>query len=330
MAVSSDEFIKREIIQQVGDKVGSFSARIFSEGSDDDQKLFINGGLTFTHMGQDYGSCDCVYVERKNGFDRPILAIEGTDCLSRGSSGNAQYQRFHHVLGAVKQGIIGVYYLRKGDHKVQPDLYGMAYRASKIHKAPYLIVQDLSVIKDILILMNKEISEVNSYVDAYQKNSFALYEDKFKKDYQGSWEKFADKRSTIIFSDCVVKYSARNKLNFTDSSVRAGHIAVGEMFLTKYSFPDQLFYYLWPRMSTKEVEELDREKSNDKEWQLIRREPNVVIKTIDDLINLPNSLRFVFEQIKYSPLKGESVKKWNAAAKELHVLIKAGKVQVRK
>jgi len=329
MAVSSDEFIKREITQEVGLKVGIYSARVFSEGSDDDQKLFQNGGLTFTHLGQDYGSCDCVYVERNNGSDRPILAIEGTDCLSRGSSGNAQYQRFHHILGAVKQGIIGVYYLRKGDHKVQPDLYGMAYRVSQTYKTPYLIVQDLFVIKDILMLMNKGVSELNSYIEQYQKKTFALYEEKFRKDYQNSWEKFADKRSTIIFKDHIVKYSARNKLNFTDSSVRAGHIAVGEMFLTKYSFPDKPFYYLWPRMTAREVKELDTEKSNDKEWQLIRKEPNVVIKTIDDLVGLPNELRFVFEQVKHSALKGEYVRKWNAAAKTLHELIKAGKVQVR-
>ena len=33
-----------------------------------------------------------------------------------------QYQRFHHALGAVKAGIIGVYYLKKGVHKIQEDL----------------------------------------------------------------------------------------------------------------------------------------------------------------------------------------------------------------
>ena len=329
MAVSSDEFVKREIIQEVGDRVGPYTARVFSEGSDDDQKLFSNGGLTFTYQGQDYGSCDCVYVEKINGTDKPILAIEGTDCLSRGSSGNAQYQRFHHVLGAVKQGVFGIYYLRHGDHKVQPDLYGMAYRVGKTYKTPYLIVQDLSVIKDILTLMTKGKAELKAYVDEYQRKTFALYEDKFLKDYKNSWEKFAEKRSTVIFKDYVVKYSARNKLNFTDSAVRAGHIAVGEMFLTKYSFPDKTFFYLWPRMTSKEVAELDRDKSRDKEWQLLRREGNVVIKTIDDLIGLPNDLKLAFEEIKYSALKGESVKKWNSSAKVLHALIKSGKVKVK-
>ena len=82
-------------------------------------------------------------------------------------------------------------------------------------------------------------------------------------------------------------------------------------------------------MTSKEVAELDRDKSRDKEWQLLRREGNVVIKTIDDLIGLPNDLKLAFEEIKYSALKGESVKKWNSCAKELHELIKSGKVKVK-
>ncbi len=53
MALSSDEIIKREIIDVVGPRVGPYYARVFSEGSNDDQRLFIDGGLTFSHAGQD-------------------------------------------------------------------------------------------------------------------------------------------------------------------------------------------------------------------------------------------------------------------------------------
>ena len=42
--------------------------------------------------------------------------------------------------------------------------------------------------------------------------------------------------STIIKKNYVIKYAGRMKRNFTDGSQRAGHIAVGEMFLTKYFF----------------------------------------------------------------------------------------------
>ena len=48
MALSSDEIIKREIIDTIGYKTGNLRLRIFPESSNDDQKLFENGGLTFS------------------------------------------------------------------------------------------------------------------------------------------------------------------------------------------------------------------------------------------------------------------------------------------
>ena len=47
MAQSSDELIKREIIQAVGYVRNGCRLRIFPEGSNDDQKLVSEGGLTF-------------------------------------------------------------------------------------------------------------------------------------------------------------------------------------------------------------------------------------------------------------------------------------------
>ncbi len=329
MALSSDEIVKREIIDTVGPRVGEYYARVFSEGSNDDQRLFDDGGLTFTFMGQDYGSCDCVYVKNEGGVEIPVLAIEGTDCLGRGSSGNAQYQRFHHVLGAVKQGIIGIYYLREGEFKVQPDLFGMAYNISIAYGTPYLIVQDLGVIKNILELMQGSQNVFNSFIDSYQRSSHQIYLDNFFRLYQNNIEKFADKRSTIIFDDYVVKYSSRNSRNFTDGQLRGGHIAVGEMFLTKSIFVDKKFFYLWPRMTRDELLLLDLSKSNDKEWNLLRHEPGVEIKTLDDLIGLPSNLKNFFLDYRYDALKGELKKKWNASSKQLHQLIKNGEVTVK-
>lgn len=329
MALSSDEIIKREIIDSVGPTVGVYQARVFQEGSNDDQRLFNQGGLTFSHGNQDYGSCDCAYISvDTDGKETPIVAIEGTDCLSRGSSGNAQYQRFHHALGAVLNGVIGIYYLREGNHKVQPDLYGMAYNISNKFGTPYLIVQDLAVIKTILELHQSDKAKLKQFIDSYQQSCYQVYLEKFKKSYSGDWNKFADKRSTILFKDHLVKYSARNIRNFTEGSQRAGHIAVGEMFLTKYSFPDKTFFYLWPRMSRAEIDYLDKNKSTDKEWSLLRNEPNVVIKSIDDLKGLPMHLKDAFDSIKMEPLKGEALGIWSDATAELHQLIKTGQVIV--
>jgi hypothetical protein len=329
MAQSSDEIIKREIIDTVGSVIGVYYARVFNEGSNDDQRLFADGGLTFSFQGQDYGSCDCVYVTEENGEEIPVIAIEGTDCLGRGSSGNAQYQRFHHALGAVKTGVIGIYYLREGRHKVQPDLYGMAYNISKVFKTPYLIVQDLEIIKKILKLMSGPKSEFDKYVDNYQLQSYKIYLDNFARLYKNQIEKFADRRSTIVFDDYVVKYASRNSRNFTDSQLRGGHIAVGEMFLTKYLFIDKKFFYLWPRMTSKELHSLDVSKSNDKEWNLLRHESNVEIKTLDDLIGLPIGLRNFFHDKRTEPLKGALKVEWNKKSKQLHGMIKSGEVIVK-
>ena len=139
MAYSSDEIIKREILDTLGHETNGIKLRIFPQSSNEDQKPFSEGGLTFGFEGVSYGSCDAAWyvdeqwVDGLNGKEinkKPVIALEGTDALSRNSAGNALYQRFHHALGGVKNGIVGVYYLKKGNQKIQPDLYGMAYFAS--------------------------------------------------------------------------------------------------------------------------------------------------------------------------------------------------------
>lgn len=312
MAFSSDEIIKREIIDKLGYRIGNINLRIFPQSSNEDQKLFSNGGLTFGYKGVSYGSCDASwFVNEKwvDGFNnqtinvKPIIALEGTDALNRGSSGNAQYQRFHHALGAVKNGILGIYYLKKGKDKIQPDLFGVAYYASKAEIGKYLIVDELDLIEKLLKSYNDQVL-FNKIINEHLEKMHDIFLEKFNKDYGGSWDKFALKRSTIIKNDYVIKFAARNKRNFTDGSQRAGHIAVGEMFLTKYYFYDKLFYYLFPRMTREEMAYLDKHKSNDKEWHLLRSEPNVQIKTIDDIKGLDPLIRSSLMTIKDSPLSG--------------------------
>lgn len=309
MALSSDEVIKREVVDQIGD-VGDLKLRIFRESSREDQKLFSQGGLTFGVSGVSYGSCDaCWYVEENwmDGFDgniidkRPVIALEGTDARNRRSSGNAQYQRFHHVLGAVKNGIVGIYYLKLGEFKIQEDLYAMAYFASKIERGKYLITEDLSFVKKLLELHeNKE--KFDKCIEEYLETMFAVFRSKFKLKYHESWEEFASKRSTIIDDNFVIKYSARMKRNFTDGSQRAGHIAVGEMYLSKYYFPQKKLFYLLPRMSKEDLRSLDEHKKVDKEWYLLRNEPDVFIKTVDDIENLEPHIKEQLMSVKDAPL----------------------------
>lgn len=318
MAQSSDAIIKYEIVDKLGYNFKDLKLRIFTESSNDDQKLFSNGGLTFGWDNVSYGSCDaCWYIEKEwvDGFDnsrikfKPIIALEGTDALNRKSSGNAQYQRFHHALGAVKNGLVGVYYLKKGRDKIQEDLFGMAYYASKVEKGKYLITDDLDVVANLLRLFFVP-KEFDNYVESYLHKMYQIFNDKFSKVYNGDWKKFADKRSTIVKDDYVIKYAGRMKRNFTDSSQRAGHIAVGEMYLTKYYFYDKKFYYLFPKMNHQDLIDLDKSKSVDKEWHLLRNEPNVEIKTVDDVIGLDSKIREKLNEIRNEPLKGEALKKY--------------------
>ena len=328
MALSSDEIIKREIVEELGTIVRDLRLRIFPEGSNDDQRLFTKGGLTFSYAGVDYGSCDAGWFIKKNNQIIPYIGLEGTDALNRGSSGNAQFQRFHHALGAVKNGIIGVYYLKRGIDKIQPDLYSMALSATKHEKGTYLIIDDLDDIKPLILhyddnsVVKKTIGEI---IDKMSKIS----SDAFNLKYKGSLNVFANKRSTIIMNDKVIKYAGRMIRNFTESSQRAGHIAVGEMYLTKYYFYGRKIYYLMPKMTRDDIEYLDKHKGSDKEWYLLRHEPDVEMKSMDDLEGLPQSIRNRLLDIRLEPLKGYALMEYNDCMKMIVNLIKGGKIFIR-
>jgi len=336
MAQSSDEIIKRELIDHLGSATGDLSLRVFPESSNDDQKQFSDGGLTFGFNGLLYGSCDACWVRKKDWLDpynkvtsseEPVIALEGTDALNRGSSGNAQYQRFHHALGAVKAGIIGVYYLKKGADKIQEDLYEMAYNASQIESGTYLIIDDLSELKTLLDLIDDNV-KTKAFIEKKLSVMHSIFQKKFDEKY-GSWEEFAKKRSTIIKDTYVIKYSGRMLRNFTDSSQRAGHIAVGEMYLTKYFFPRKHVYYLWPKMSSADIEYLDSNKSVDKEWQLLRNEPGVEIITRDDLVGVPSAVITQLYQIRDEPLKGEVLVKFNNCMQIISDGLRNGKITIK-
>lgn len=340
--LSSDQIVKNEIINVLGISKGNIELRIFPESSNDDQILFQNGGLTFGYNGVEYGSCDAVwYIENSNWKDgynnkiineTPVIALEGTDALQRGSSGNAQYQRFHHALGAVKNGLIGIYYLKPGFLKVQPDLYGMAYFASKKEKGTYLVIQDLNIVDEILncyVKYGKDSPELANFLNQCLDDMYNMWFNEKFSQYDYDWKKFADKRSTIIQNDKVIKYAGRNKRGFTDSTQRSGHIAVGEMYLTKYYFIDKEFYYLFPRFTHQDIIDLDNGKKNDKEWYLLRHEPNVHIKTMDDLKGLPSEIREKLLQIKDLPLKGEAFTIYKDCSAKIYDMIKNGDIIVQ-
>ena len=337
MAYSSDEIIKREILDCLGHEINGIKLRIFPQSSNDDQKPFSEGGLTFGFNGVSYGSCDAAwYIDEKwvdglNGKEidkKPVIALEGTDALNRNSGGNALYQRFHHALGAVKNGLVGIYYLKKGLTKIQPDLYGMAYYASKVEKGKYLIIDDLEKVRALLEIYDNK-AAFNDLIEKYLQEMYDIFNEKFHKFYNGDWKDFAKKRSTIIKDDYVIKYAGRGRRNFTDGSQRAGHIAVGEMFLTKYYFYDKKFYYLFPKMTKEDLELLDKSKDTDKEWFLLRNEPNVFIKTIDDVEGVDKNIKKKLLMIKDEPLKGDALRSFNTYTEEIASKLESGEYRIK-
>ena len=337
MAQSSDEIIKREIYDMLNCVSKDIELRIFTQSSRDDQLPFSKGGLTFGVNGNYYGSCDAVWLVKDKWVDmidnhisdlKPIIALEGTDALNRGSSGNAQTQRFHHALGAVRNGVVGIYFLKKGKLRIRPDLFGMAYFASKVEKGSYLVTDDLTVVKDLLERYSNP-KAFSDYLISYLEKMHDIFLAEFNAVYGGDWNKFAEKRSTILGDDYVIKYAGRMRRNFTDSSQRAGHIAVGEMFLTKYYFYNKKFFYLFPKMTHKDLDILDKSKTADKEWFLLRNEPNVEIKTMDDIIGLDQSVKDVLLSIQDVPLKGDAMRTFNKCMETIIQGLKTKKLRLK-
>lgn len=341
MSLSSDQLIKQEIIDTIGYSVGNLELRIFPESSNFDQVLFSKGGLTFGSGKLQYGSCDAAwfmegisYKDLYSGtiYDKePIIALEGTDALGRGSSGNAQYQRFHHALGAVKNGVIGIYYLRPGASQIRPDLFYMAYQASQVESGEYIITDNLNMIRDLLNIINKygrNSKEVSEFINHEKAKMKAIWDKFFNDQYGGDWDTFAAKRSTIIKDGHIIKYAGRMKRNFTDPSQRAGHIAVGEMYLTKYFFPKHKTIYLMPRMTHEDIRYLDIHKIRDKEWSLLRYEDNVLLATMDDIIGLPDEIKELLLSVCEAPLKGDALRTFSYCADIIYSGLKDGSMSI--
>ena len=322
MAADSDMAMKilckntmgTEIISESGDKI---SLRI-GLTQKKEERLWEEGGLTFKHNGLKYGSCDAgFYIDSGSGEKVAIMAIELTDALNTGSSGNAQYQRFHHALGAVKNGVIGVYFLNEGKTKVSPELYKMALSAWDIHDSPYIISQDLDEIKTLLELWSLQPTpQYKAHLNSIRQRMQEIFDEAFEKKYNSDWEEFARKRSTIIFDSYIIKYAGAWFRNFTTS--HEGHVILGEMYLSLYLFPLKKLYYLWPKMTGDQIKKLDKVKTNDKEWLLLRNESRAKIITRDDIHGLDSKILRDLELITDKPLVGESLKTWNRCRKYIH------------
>lgn len=336
MAMSADELVKHEIFENLSD-ISEYQIRVFMQSSNLDQELFSQGGLTFGVNGMKYGSCDVAWetdspwIDPFNGEKcsvTPAIALEATDALNRKSGGNAQYQRFHHALGAVRGGVVGIYYLRPGVAAIRPELYGMASFASKMESGTYLVTDNLDDVRTLLETQFQS-PEWESAILKLAGRQQELFDDWFLDTY-GDWESFAARRSTILKPGIAIKHAGRMVRNFTESSQRAGHIAVGEMYLTKYFFgKDREILYFFPRMTKADFDYVDDAKSTDKEWRLLRDEPGVTLVSIDDFDGVPPEIYKGLRALKNEPLKGKPLVVYNELVGRLEALIVSGEVTHR-
>lgn len=78
-------------------------------------------------------------------------------------------------------------------------------------------------------------------------------------------------------------------------------------------------------MSREDVIELDSRKSTDKEWALLRTEPNVRIVTRDEISGLEKKLKNELFQMRDDPLKGNAMTAYSRIAMHIQVGLESGK-----
>lgn len=341
MAFKSDYIIKQEL-NSIGE-IGNLKLRIFPGSSREDQIHWVDGGLCFGRADLLYGSNDAVwYVDErwrdpltnKESDSKPVIAVEGTLALERGSSGNAQYQRFFHALGAVLSGVIGIYYLREGKDSLRYDMPMAALNAGEMHHCDYFVTTDLEDVRKIVetVGLHGTASREYSELSKMLKNRMSTYfTQSMKRIHDGDINDYFKHRSIIKLPDGKnIKYLAGNYRNFTESSQRGGHVILGEFLLAKY-FLKERFYFLLPRMTHDDIALLDN--SDKKEWKVIRADNQGKVITMEDLEGTPARIESGILELKNTPLGGPTSSvakvKWNRLISELRDLIKNGVVKIK-
>jgi len=348
----TDTAIKR-MLDAIGDQ-GNLRRRRFLGTSRLDQELWSNGGLSFGLNGFVYGSCDFAWFVNEQWIDpynqarcneKPYLVIEGTDCLNTRSWGSAQVQRFHHALGPFLCGINSVYFLNRGTFPIRPYLPASAYFASlhghqKGNRASYLVTDDINDIRDLVMIMSisgTESRDLESKAGEILKRMISYFDETFRNtSFNSNWEEYLKTRAiTKTPQGTWVKDLGPKKASLIDSSVRYGHIVLGEALTTEYLLigsgmlnPEtQIFYYLFPLMDRNDIAELDTILEDDKEWNLVRKagHPWRII-TLDDLEGIDENIRRQINQnFKHANLN-QCKNEWEAVKESIRHGLRTGQI----
>jgi len=341
----TDDIIKQELTM-----IGNYKdlkMRGFIGSSNYDQKLWIEGGLTFRYNGKSYGSNDFAWYKEQEWIEpgtgiicdsKPIIVVEGTDCLNTRSYGTAQIQRFHHAYGPfMNGGIIAIYYLKEGEYEVRNDLAAAVYFANivenyKDRKAAYLVTSDINDIKKLIELVgnygendyrvwdfiDKMLVEMKNHFLTHFNKKYSLYEDYLNSHYifeknDGNW----------------VKYIGAKERSFTDSSIRYGHIVLGEAFVAYYLLAgkgliptEKNVKYLFPLLNEQELSTMKATLTRDKEFAILTDTSYWDVLTLDDIKFTDSSLKDAILPFRGMDLNKER-KAWNVVRNRIENALKS-------
>lgn len=301
----TDDIIKLEL-----SNIGNYKnlcRRGYVGSCNHDQELWDKGGLTFCYDGLTYGSNDFAWYKNENWINpgtgkmctaKPVLVIEGTHCLNTKSYGTAQIQRFHHAYGSFRCGIISIYYLRKGKYKIRHDLLLSVYYANIVHnyknnRCAYLVTENISDIEKLVHLIGdygETSDEVFDFIDEILANMKSEFESFYKKHKFSKFEDYLNERAIYKFNNSWIKYLGTKKESFLDSSIRQGHIVLGEAMVAHYLLfghglikENERFNFYFPLITSDGFNHVKKTLTHDKEFLLLNNLKYWNLKTFDDV-----------------------------------------------
>jgi len=341
MAYSSDSKVKRKLLEIHQEaKLKNLKPR-WHEESNDDQKLWNDGGLTFSHDGFQYGSNDFAWYLDKpsivNGVHSkttPVVVVEGTVGLNAGNTGSAQFARFSHSLGASLNGVCGITFQNfQGTYRNQPaySQYDYIIATTEITKKlqtpnlfidydnPNLLIHLLKAYdQNNVASINKIIHEclitAKKFAESRNKNKVFLINQNENNFLKINWSDLYNKKYRDS-SAAYIKIMWFNILAFTTSSDRNDHTVLGEVLANSYLFPDLKGYLLLPRCSKKDLTVL--KNSHKKEHRLLSNHKDINLLTFDDINFGNNPLKEKISNIRKKKLLGKFLKEKNDLNNEL-------------
>ncbi|MDR2408717.1 MAG: hypothetical protein LBE13_11485 [Bacteroidales bacterium] len=346
----TDDIIKLELTS-----IGHYKTlkmRGFVGSSNYDQELWVNGGLTFRYNEKSYGSNDFAWYKEEKWVEpgtgiacdaKPVIVIECTDCLNTRSYGTAQIQRFHRAYGPFMNGnMICIYYLKEGEYAVRNDLSLAVYYANlvekyKERKCAYLITSQLSDIKKLVHLIGNHgecSEEVWEFVDSILTQMKQHFENHFKGKY-GSYEDYLNKHYIFKCPDGNwIKYIGAKERSFTDSSIRYGHIVLGEAFVAHYLLAGKELIgqgkkikYYFPLINNTELQTMRSTLTRDKEFAILNDITYWDVITYDQVVFDDQQIKMDILPFRTADLNKQR-KVWNVVRDKIENAFKKGKFKI--